>query len=105
MIISQHDAWCLAQRARDKNDLAAKRLSDMIVAVCIEEIERGNANILRAHRTCFIKACRRVRHCSGNRPICLLFQRRRVLNAEQQQAMLDEMYWRILEALVAGEAA
>ena len=33
MIISQHDAWHLAQRARDKSDLAAKRLSDMIVAV------------------------------------------------------------------------
>ncbi|MGM4967048.1 hypothetical protein AB7714_26355 [Tardiphaga sp. 1201_B9_N1_1] len=105
MIISQHDAWHLAQRARAKSDLAAKRLSDMIVAACIEEIERGNANILRTHRTCVIKACRRAHHCTGSRPICLLFQRRRVLNAEQQQAMLDEMYWRVLEALVASEAA
>jgi hypothetical protein len=46
-----------------------------------------------------------VRTIAQSRPICLLFQRRRALNAEQQQAMLDEMYWRILEALVASEAA
>ncbi len=78
--------------------LAPSCLSDMIVAACIEARSSAvNANNLcGTHRTCIIKACRRAHHCRQSADLSSV-STTAVLNAEQLQAMLDEMYWRVLE--------
>jgi hypothetical protein len=104
MIISHADAKYLAQRARDLHDDVAVPAEVVILNACCDGALRRIADRAKAHRHCSSRACRRAHRCAGKPRRCNDIVRRLLPDADAP-AMIEELYWRVLQRLVDEDEA